>query len=529
MLKLHRKFLISIMIVTCSIIITSCKKPQSSNTNENNSKLSLFEGDDGYQMFLTYGQFPNTFEFVTCDASVEIPPTQQACHPIYEHHIAYEGLASQILESDNYQAGCDPIGTRPDHCVGAYRSNTISQICKVYPFYYKNCPEERFLELDAFCKNPLNTPMPDDFNVQRCSDLPYLERSCDAVLYNLQQVCNPLMQADILCVNSGSDPSSDACTEHQKLANDQVPFLLTDLSVSDEQYLSIQDQLNYEFYLSVKNDPTKKQVQSFGTGASVAAFMGTWDNLIKKLMPKFLRNLGFTIPYIKKKITAAPFVGISSEIAVSLIVNPYEFMYLTDTLGYTPMGRCIQSKTPLLAENKAPYEENAQLGTAFTESIIPASAGFMTNFFIKRGVQSVYKNLNKTAHPIVQVGAMFVVPFITHVVSDRLEDPSTHILKKEMDNLLTPIEGNDPNNVQKWTKIASVEQISPVLARMMIFGGKATHSSMFEYCFPKKQSDGTYIQECSPIFTGDEGHLYEIATGQKALFTGDPCEYQSNQ
>ena len=510
------------------IFLSACKNKKNRNDNSSSDiyELNTFEGDDGYQLFLTYGPLMNTYEFVTCDSSVEVLD-EEPCDPIYENSISGEGLAAKILENENFKPSCDPIGTRPAHCVGAFRSDKIGNICKIYPFYYSNCTLERLAELENFCLNPTSVAVPADWNVNSCNDLSYLKNNCDIVLHNLNNICHPLYESQKECDAEKADPASISCSLVKETTNTRVAFLLEDLSMVEEQQRSVLQQLSYEKYLSVKNDPTKVRIQSFGTGASTAAFWGTFDILVKKLMPQFIKNIGTNIPFINKRLTAAPFVGFTAEVAISEVVNPYEFRFLMDSVGYSPTGRCIQSKITIAGEHVAPFETDQQLHETFKDTILPTVAGFGSNMLILKGVNHLHKFANKIPNQFTQVGSMLVLPFITHVISNRLSDNSSDILSREMQSLLTPVERNNPNNANGFKQVASVKKIAPVLGRMMIFGGKAAYFNLNQFCLPKKNSLGKYEQECSDIFEGNERYLYDISTGKKEYYHGDPCDFEA--
>lgn len=480
------------LVGTGCVAAFACKRHGGTTTEPHASLKQLVAEDTS--LYLSYGSSEGSYEFVTCDATVP-------------------------MEGALCGESCG-VNKRPQHCVSAFRSVERASYCNIYYVLKPRCANLE--EFKAYCANLSNAggkQMPEGFSsLFECDPglIETIDKGCSIAVPGMAETCQSSFEQKQACAASG--PDSQVCQSFEAVSKKRIPFELSSakLQISRDQKAALQQQIRYEKLLIAMNNQTSWRVQAFGEGSFIAATFSkrSW-NMIMRMVPEGTKRQIFSRAIMGKQrtlgtqhlIAAAGTGGVLSGVRAMGSDN------LNDQTSFLPSLYC---KT--MMSQGIPVPTVLDDRDKFRQSLVdwaPAGlAGAGTNML-------VLKATNK-AHPVIKYGLFLVVPFMTFLVSENLKDSSPNVVEKEFSRLMEPkpLTAETESGLKKVP--AQMGEILSVLGRSMIFTRKATTQSVSEYCLPKKTVSG-YEADCYPVFSGDEGSLYEAKFGGAHGIGKDVC------
>lgn len=475
--------------LVCLILMCgSCKTPHQDRTSEGDSgefsELKQIKSD-GYSLYLASTDKPETYEFVTCDQTV---PMAEECT---------EGSCG---------AAAVRSPSRPEHCVSSFRSSPRGEYCLIYYALKSRCP--RLEEYKSYCSDSSpSRVLPEGYSSFEVdcekSLLNTIEQGCSVVIPQLEDQCDASYHTRSSCVRS----DSTECVEfEQKQKEERFPFQLSseNLLISEMQQEALTQHLRYERYLITMQNPAKQRWQSFGQGSFIAAAFS--PRVFKSLMnavPNKLRKDLIRRSFFGRHINVGSqhlIAGVGTGSILSAI-NYNEDDVLQDQQTFMPKAYCESVKSNASGIAVPTFvQDKSEILNALGYWAPSFAAGVGTNVMVIRATRK--------AHPVVHYGGFLVIPFMSFLISHMHVDSSPTVVEQEFSSLLTPQDLDQRSQDALQEVYVSMDHILRVFGRSLIFTRKSTTMSIDQYCLPKQTSDGSYVSECFPIFTGEEGSLY---------------------
>ena len=274
--------------------------------------------------------------------------------------------------------------------------------------------------------------------------------------------------------------------------------------------------MRYEKLLIAMNNQTSWRVQAFGEGSFIAATFSkrSWD-MVMKMIPEGAKGklLSRVIMGKQRTLGTQHLIAAAGTGGVLGGVRSVASDNLNDQTSFLPSLYCKTMRSQGIPVPTV-LDDRDQFRQSLVDWAPMGLAGAGTNML-------VMKATNK-AHPVVRYGMFLVVPFMAFLVSENLKDSSPSVVEKEFSRLLEPKPLTAETESGLKQVPAQMSEILSVLGRSMIFTRKATTQSVSEYCLPKKTAGG-YEAECHPVFSGDEGSLYEAKFGGAQGIGRDVC------
>ena len=228
--------------------VLACRGEQDTRPldNDQGSQLSSVQ-DREFSLFLSYGQEPGTYEFLSCDNSVDM-----------------------ALDLDSPLT--PQTSSRPAHCVPAFKGASYDTQCRMLAetpsLFRKFCPV--MTQLAEYCalrntESPIAPP--EGFSENDCKLVATLQVYCPR-----QGRCREYAKLKDECSQAGR-PTSPECRTFYEYKDQNPHTQLTQAGMSDMDRVMSQETLMYEDFLAKKNQgPLVQNLRAFSFGSSMALF-----------------------------------------------------------------------------------------------------------------------------------------------------------------------------------------------------------------------------------------------------------------
>ncbi len=473
-----------------SIHISGCRSMFQKNPQKGDNETQLHNITDGqYSLYLSEYNKDKSYEFIVCHTKEDITTTNNS-------------------ENKNSPR------VLPKQCVSAFRSAPIFEVCELYQKNQMICSQTK--ELQNFCTNytkdsSITPPLGLD-----PSDCPLLASynvldQCQTMTSSLENTCQNLQQHEEACTQSNS-PYSESCSQLTDVSKQRTPFVLYDLSLSAGNNFVLQKQLEHEKFLVYKHNRNFQRWEAFITGASFSMFSTEMFRSLKKIMPAgSLFTQGPKIFFGRGgRANLSNILAISGQFTGFSLLEGSSIQQLFSYYGYTEAGACMLSK---MQQIPMPItERNSSFAGALKRAAIPFVAGST--------MASIVAKATHKLHPAINIGAITAVPFVAAILSKHSsQNSSQNTAPAEVmalyKNITTPTE-DITDSSSRPSKVSSIENILPVLARSMLVTGKTSLTGLDEYCMPKKEGDN-YTASCKPVFDATKQEI--VPSGNQELMT----------
>ena len=441
------------------------------------SRLSMI-ADDRYELFLTYSE-KGYYQFLTCDTKA------RQARP--------EVSSSQI----------------PEYCVSSFVSMPRKISCQSYYQLRPMCAVQS--EAKQHCEK--GSPMPENLQGFDCETLPLLESSCAVSLPLMEPGCRQWYDTTQQCLESqGEDRQS--CQAFRELDKTSYPFVLKDPSLNHAQKVQLDWFLNHQI---TQQKERGRPLRMFGSGAALAVLTREAGRQIIKPIPNVSGWKNSFVMLGSMKVRLRNFAAFFAQIGLINSVTEDQPQFFTQ-LMYSPQAMCISESGQLLKPRKdgelvdyqktIPLESTEDISRLFRDGVLYGSLGFTSNMVVLR--------LSRGAHPVVRIGSLLVVPFVSMQLG-KGKSTSAEEVSKHFDAIMASSE--------EQTSVPSIEDILPVLGKSLVLASKAPLVHLHQFCVPRKtpsgsspsgsspsgsSPSGSYEPYCAPVFTKSDGVLYDL-------------------
>ncbi|MCY4380605.1 MAG: hypothetical protein OXC40_03430 [Proteobacteria bacterium] len=473
---------VAVMILAC---LVSCKHPSHQSDPVDQLEITSLNSlaTEKYSLYLTYGPRPNTYEFVTCDASVPLG-VEKTCG------------------AEGEESSCFLEHQKPEHCVSSFLSTPGESLCVIYEVLRKRCPTLGEFKKYCAADSPSDVHLPTGYSSRHeCTMVSVLENSCPVIPDAMKHSCEQTYQAHLQCDNG------ESCDQYELLKKKRAPLLLTSskLYMGEAQSLALAQHLKYERYLVTQKNRSSKVFHGIGTGSFFASIFSPRSlTMFNRVVPKRLSKDLFKVPVVNKTLNTKHLISVTGSGAVfNTIRDQQKSDFLADINSFLPANYCQEM-----------IRQQIEVPTTIMDN--KEGLDFLIDWFpgvmLGAGGNVIILKATSESHPAVKYGAFVVLPFISFYLANKLQDSSPGVIEKEYASLFTPKQLSRHESQELRKTSAHMADILGVLGRSMIFTYKATSQSIDQYCLPRKDGNN-YVSECFPLFSGDEGSLYEAEFG----------------
>ena len=446
-------------------MLSGCKAFDSQS--QPSSRLSMI-ADDRHELFLTYSEAGH-YQFLTCDTQARQ---------------AQPAVSSQI----------------PEYCVSSFVSMPRKISCQSYYQLRPMCAV--LTEVKQHCKN--GSPAPENLQGFDCGTLGLLESSCAVSLPLMEPGCHQWYDTTQQCLESqGGD--QQACQAFRELDKTPYPFILKDPSLNNAQKAQLEWFLNHQI---TQQKEQGRPLRMFGSGAALALLTREAGRQIIKPIPNVSGWKNSFVMLGSMKVRLRNFAAFFAQIGLINSVTEDQPQFFTQ-LMYSPQAMCISESGQLLKSRKdgelvdyqktLPLESTEDISRLFRDGVLYGSLGFTSNMVVLR--------LSRGAHPVIRIGSLLAVPFVSMQLGNRKFSPAEEV-SKHFDAIMANSEGSEGSEEKKT--VPSIGEILPVLGKSLVLASKAPLVHLHQFCVPRQTPSGGYEPDCTPVFTKSDGVLYDL-------------------